>query len=37
MAMSSPTLSLSAVDEYAESFIAPRISRWTSTGPRSTQ
>jgi HAE1 family hydrophobic/amphiphilic exporter-1 len=26
LAMSSPTLSLSAVDEYAESFIAPRIS-----------
>ncbi len=26
MSMSSPTLSLSAVDEYAESFIAPRIS-----------
>jgi hydrophobic/amphiphilic exporter-1 (mainly G- bacteria), HAE1 family len=29
MAMSSPTLSLSAVDEYAESFIAPRISMIT--------
>jgi hydrophobic/amphiphilic exporter-1 (mainly G- bacteria), HAE1 family len=26
LAMSSPTLSLSVVDEYAESFIAPRIS-----------
>ena len=26
LAMSSPTLSLSAVDEYAESFVAPRIS-----------
>jgi HAE1 family hydrophobic/amphiphilic exporter-1 len=26
LAMSSPTLSLSAVDEYAESFIAPRVS-----------
>ncbi len=26
LAMSSPTLTLSAVDEYAESFVAPRIS-----------